>query len=309
MMQGCLRDKNKEILFYGYFETDYVYVASPFSGILMDISVKKGDAVKNGSVLFSLESAEEEAALAKYSALLAEAKEKLEDMNKGERPEEIAASKAYVEQQKAVCELSEIEFKRAETLMNKDSIARKDYDSARLQHARNLKNLAEAEAKLETAKLPSREDLIQAQQEQIKSFESEISNAKWKLSRKTMSAPLDASVFDVLYRKGEFVPAGKPVLSLFAQEYLKLRFFVHPSAVSKMKIGDKVSFKISGDNKTYQAAISYISPEAEYNPPVIFSRENRERLCFMLEAVPLPSQDGNFHPGMPLEVLPAAVNP
>ena len=48
--------------------------------------------------------------------------------------------------------------------------------------------------------------------------------------------------------------------------------------------------------------VSYISPRAEYTPPVIFSRESRDKLVFMIESVFDPAVSANLHPGQPLDV-------
>jgi len=48
--------------------------------------------------------------------------------------------------------------------------------------------------------------------------------------------------------------------------------------------------------------VSYISPRAEYTPPVIYSRESREKLVFMVESVFDPEVSANLHPGQPVDV-------
>ena len=53
------------------------------------------------------------------------------------------------------------------------------------------------------------------------------------------------------------------------------------------------------------ARISFIAREAEYTSPIIYSKENRASLVFMVEARPSPQDAGRLHPGQPLEVRPA----
>ena len=55
------------------------------------------------------------------------------------------------------------------------------------------------------------------------------------------------------------------------------------------------------------ARVSYISPQPEYTPPVIYSNSQRSRLVFLVEARPEPAQALRLHPGQPLEVRPLAV--
>jgi HlyD family secretion protein len=48
--------------------------------------------------------------------------------------------------------------------------------------------------------------------------------------------------------------------------------------------------------------VSFISPQAEYTPPVIYSRESREKLVFMIEIVFDADVGAKLHPGQPVDV-------
>ena len=48
--------------------------------------------------------------------------------------------------------------------------------------------------------------------------------------------------------------------------------------------------------------VNFISPQAEYTPPVIYSRDSRAKLVFMVEIVFDPQTAANLHPGQPVDV-------
>ena len=48
--------------------------------------------------------------------------------------------------------------------------------------------------------------------------------------------------------------------------------------------------------------ISYISPQAEYTPPVIYSKDSREKLVVMVEAVPEAADAMRLKVGQPVDV-------
>mgnify|MGYP007028612810 CR=1 FL=1 len=51
------------------------------------------------------------------------------------------------------------------------------------------------------------------------------------------------------------------------------------------------------------ARISYLSPKPEYTPPVLYNRENRAKLVFLVEAVFTDSAAArDLHPGQPADV-------
>jgi HlyD family secretion protein len=114
-----------------------------------------------------------------------------------------------------------------------------------------------------------------------------------------------ALVNDTLYREGEWVGAGAPVASLLPPGNVKIRFYVPEPQLASLRVGAPVSVRCDGCASAVAAKISFIAPQAEYTPPVIYSRENRAKLVFLVEARP-ESTDATLNPGLPVEVALAA---
>ena len=125
-------------------------------------------------------------------------------------------------------------------------------------------------------------------------------NGRWTRSGNSRRA--NAAVQDTLYRQGEFVAAGSPVVVLLPPENIKVRFFVPQEQLPRIKTGGKVSVYPDGAAHPFHAAVNYISPQAEYTPPVIFSRETRANLVFMIEAKFSPADAADLRPGQPVDV-------
>jgi HlyD family secretion protein len=126
--------------------------------------------------------------------------------------------------------------------------------------------------------------------------------ARWAFDQKHQAAPADAQVHDTLFRQGEWVAAGSPVVSLLPPGNLKVRFFAPQEKLPQIKIGASVAVKFDGAAKTYSATVNYISTSAEFTPPVIFSRETRANLVFMIEAKFPPADAADLRPGQPVDV-------
>jgi HlyD family secretion protein len=109
-------------------------------------------------------------------------------------------------------------------------------------------------------------------------------------------------VEDTLFRVGEWVPAGSPVVSLLEPAGVKVRFFVMQAQLPALKLGDAVSVECDGCPQPVPARISFIANQAEYTPPVIYSREQRSKLVFLVEARPNAADAPKLHPGQPVEV-------
>lgn len=300
LLAGCA--KNPSGGFQGYVEGEYVYVASPAAGALANLAVARGDTVKAGQLLFELDRQPEASALAQAEKNLAQAQAQLDDLNKGKRPTEIAASEAQLAQAQADLKLADAELARREQLGGNDVVSKEELDRARAQKDSAAAQVNQLAADLETAQLGGREDAVRAAQAAVDAQRAARDKAQWTFDQKRQSAPADAQVHDTLYRQGEFVAAGSPVAALLPPENLKVRFFVPQAALPKIKTGQTVSVHCDGAPKDFSATVNYIATQAEYTPPVIYSRETRAEMVFMIEAKFPPADAANVRPGQPADV-------
>lgn len=286
----------------GYVEGEYVYVASSVAGALERLDVHKGAQVKAGDVLFALETTPEKAARDEAQERLAQARANLEDAKKGKRPSEIASVEAQLKQARTAFKLSEEEFVRQGKMLLKKATSTQELDRARSARDQNRQQVALIEADLKTARLGSRQDQIAAAQANVRAMEAALTRAQWDLSQKCLTAPKSGLVFDTFYREGEWVAAGHPVIALLPPQNIKVRTFVPETMVGTIRYGDRVQVFVDGVSQPYSGKVSFISPQAEYTPPVIYSRENRSKLVFMVEAVFDLQTAAKLHPGQPVDV-------
>ncbi len=300
LLPACRRAPGQR--WQGYLEGDFVYVSSPIAGRLDQLLVAKGHHVAAHTPLFRLEQTAELAAQRQAAAQLASAQAKLADVSKGARPSEIAALEARVRQAKDTAELSRLDLERQQTLFISKAISQSEFDHARLTDAANHQAVDQAQADLATGQLAGRPDSIASAEALVAASAAALDSANWAVNQKTQSAPADALVFDTLYRQGEFVGAGLPVVSLLPPENLKVRFFVPEAQFALLKAGDTVQVSISGHADPLTATVSYLAPQAEYSPPVLYNRDNREKLVYLVEAVFTPEVARTLHPGQPVDV-------
>jgi HlyD family secretion protein len=109
-------------------------------------------------------------------------------------------------------------------------------------------------------------------------------------------------VFDTMYRSGEWVPAGSPVVRMLPPENVKVRFFVPESVLGSLSAGRKLEIHCDGCAASIPATVSYVSAEAEYTPTNIYSNDTRAKLVYLVEARPQPADAMRLHPGAPVEV-------
>lgn len=301
MLASCSRSAAN--LVQGYVEGEFVYIASPLAGALKSLYVQRGTQVQAGDPLFALESTSEGTARDETQQRLAQSRANLEDAKKGRRPSEIASIEAQLKQAQVALRLSEKEFTRQDALIRMPyATAEQDFDRARSTRDQDRGRIAQLEADLRTAQLGSRSDQIAAVQADVRALEAALAKAEWDLSQKRQTAPQAGLVFDTLYREGEWVAADRPVLTLLPPQNIKVRAFVAETRIGTIHHGDRVRVTVDGVREPFIGTLSFISPKAEFTPPVIYSREGRSKLVFMIEAVFDPKTAVNLHPGQPVDV-------
>lgn len=300
LLTGCNRAKPGE--FQGYIEGEYVYVAAPVSGALTNLAVARGDQVKAGQLLFALERESEAAAVREAEHNLAQARAQLADLNKGKRPSELASMTAQLAHARADLALAEAELARRQDLMGQHVISQEELDQARAQRDADQAQVSQMAADLTTGQLGGRADAIVAAQALVDAQTAALAKAQWTYDQKQQFAPAAGPVHDTLYRQGEFVAAGSPVVVLLPPDHLKVRFFVPEAWLPKVRVGAAAQVSFDGGKQPVAATISYIATSAEYTPPVIYNRENRASLVYMIEARFAASDAAEVRPGQPVDV-------
>ena len=303
MLGGCQRPTVTG--WQGYLEAEFIHVGAPLAGRLDRLAVQRGDRVEAGAPLFTLEHAGELAAQREAADRLRSAQARLDDLRKGARPSELATLEARVEQARASAELSQRELERAGQLFQSGVLAATEHDRARLTHERNRGTIEEVAARLATARLGGRTDAIAAAEAEVAAATAARERADWAVAQKTQSAPRAALVHDTLYREGEFVALGAPIVSLLPAENLKVRFFVPEADFATLRPGDAVRVGLTGRASPLEARVTYLSPRPEYTPPILYNRDNRAKLVFMIEAALNPAAAAGLNPGQPVDVTSA----
>jgi len=155
---------------------------------------------------------------------------------------------------------------------------------------------------LATVVAGARPDEIRAAEHESAAAREALAQAAWKLRQRSVASTVAGTVSDTLFVRGEWVPAGAPVVSLLPPANVKARFFVPESKLGAVKVGQAVKLACDGCGAPIDAKVTFIAPQAEYTPPVIYSKDNRAKLVFLVEARPAPEDAAKLHPGQPVDV-------
>jgi HlyD family secretion protein len=302
LLYACSRQS--EYRYYGYAEGEFVFVAPAFAGHLFKLEVERGEWVEAKQPLFFLDAENEFYAKEKSEEELKAFEAQLADLIKpSKRPDEIAALTAQLEQAKAQFAFSEIQLQRNKKLLAVAGISQELLDENQSQYDRNKAHVQELEDNIRVGLLSAREDQIQKAKDDVEAALAALGQAKWKLGKKSVYAPAHGRIQDTLYRQGEWVGEGMPVVMLLPPENVKARFFVPEKDLGRIKIGHPVSLECDSCEKSILAKITFVSQQAEFTLPIIFSQDSREKLVYLIEAS-VPSEEAlRLHPGQPLTII------
>lgn len=286
----------------GYVEAESVRLAPSIGGRLTGLTVKRGDTIAIDQAVFTLDADNEQAAVNEASARLAQAQAQAADLDTGKRPSEIAALQASLESAQATLQSAALEFNRQQQLVRQGYLPVSNLDTYRAERDTAAARVRQAQADIKTAHLAGREQTRKAARDSVKAAEAALAQAQWQLLQKSVKATRAGVIDDTYYNVGEWVPAGNPVVSILPPENRKIRFFVPETRLGSLKLGQTLQVHCDGCGEPIAMKISYISPQAEYTPPVIYSKESRAKLVMMVEALPDIKDAARLHVGQPVDV-------
>ena len=274
------------LVFYGYVEGDYAYIAPRQNGMVAKVMVTDGQQVAANAPLFTMDSERERLALDAAKARLAMAQATWQDKNTGLRPEEIAIIEERLSSAEATFALAMATFKRTQELRSHQAVSASRYDQDLAAQQNAEASVHQLTAELNAARLPARSAQLEAAHQGILSAQAEVSQAELDLNDRTGVAPEAGRVDRVFLQAGEYAAAGTPVVSILPPSRIKFRFYVPQSLHAQLKPGESVLVDCGGCEKPIKARITYMASQAQYTPPFIYSLEERDKLVFLVEARP-----------------------
>jgi len=295
-------DVSARVSYQGYMEGEYTYLSLPTSGKLLDLKVSRGDQVQQGQLLGELEPKPELLAVKEAEKKIAQVKAKLSDIRKGERPSEIAVWQAKLSGIQAELIFHEKSLNRRQDLFKTKAIEEESLNRAKMEYEKSKAKLEEILANITTSKLGGRSDQIVQVENELKAVEVFLQKALWWSDQKQLIAPITARVFDTYYMVGEYIKKETPILSLLAANDIKCVFYIPEPMLSKVKVGDLINVSCDNCRRGNIAKITYISTQADYTPPVIYSETMRSKLVYRVEAKLTKSKGDLLNPGQPIDV-------
>lgn len=286
----------------GYVEGEYVRLGPIDTARIERIEVRRGDRVEAGRIVAVLEKTDAENAVAESEARLVQAQAQLENLRSGKRPEEIAVIAASLASARAQEREADRALDRRADLFRRGVSTQADLDQA--QTARDVASarVREIAANLDVARLAARPDEIKASENQVEQAQAALAQARWRLSQRELVAPSAGRISDVLRRVGELAGPSAPALLMLPDGAAKLMLYVPELRISGVRTGMQLEVRCDGCAVGLTATVTYVSPEPEFTPPVIYSAQTRQKLVYLVEARPDGGAQSPLQPGQIVDV-------
>lgn len=286
----------------GYLEADYVYVAPVSAGRIVTLDALEGQVVAQGATLFTLDATQQKNLLDAAMARVSAARATLENLETGSRSEELDVIRASLAKAEADLGQAQANLSRSERLAEAGTVP-----SVRVEQDRTALASAEAQvnqlrAQLAVAELPARNAQQVAAEANLTAAEADAERARQDMDDRMVAAPIAGTVDQIFFRVGEVAGVGMPVVAILPEGPLDVWFFVPEAERAAMTVGGEVRVTCDGCAGGQTARVSHIASAPQTTPPVIYSREERSRLVYLVKAR-LETANG-LTPGQPVTVLP-----
>jgi len=304
---SCSGAKNgRSILASGTIEAREVNVASRVSGQILALKADEGSRVKKGDVLALIEHDTADIQLRQAEAGAALAGAQLDLVRKGARGEDIKQGEEALKQVDANLKVAGDDAKRMRELAAKGSVTLKQKDDAEARLIVAQAQQAQAREALRKLRQMSRPEEIRAAEARLAQAQASVDLLRKTISDCTITSPVNGVVTRRPVEAGELISPGATVLTVSELDNVHIMIYVTEKELGRVGLGREAEVTIdSAPGRMFKGRVTYISPEAEFTPKNVQTREDRVKLVFGVK-VEVPNPDGLLKPGMPADALLAA---
>jgi HlyD family secretion protein len=290
---------------YGNVDLRQAELAFNNSERIAAVLVQEGDSVKKGQVLARLDTGRLEPRLASAQATADAARQVVDRLHNGSRPEEIAQARANLDSANADAVNARQHNDRLINLQKTSdgrAVSQQDLDSGKAALDVAEAKVVAAQKALDLAVLgPRKEDVAQAEA-QLQGDEAQAALARQQLADAQLVAPSDGVIRSRLMEAGEMASPDKPVFSLAIVNPKWVRAYVSEPDLGRVCNGMAATVTVdSFPNRAFDGWVGFISPVAEFTPKTVQTDELRTSLVYEVRVfVKDPGDDLRL--GMPATV-------
>lgn len=264
-LAGWFLLKPPPLILQGEVDTTQIQVSSKLFGRVAAVHVKKGEDVKKGQLLITLDSPEIQAKMAQATAAQRFADAQRDKAFKGPRQEELRASLSNWQKATSAADLAYKTFRRIDRLQADGVVPAQKRDEAEAQWQAASKTAEAARASYDMALAGARTEDKTAATAQASQAAGAVAEVNAHLHETALYAPIDGQIVDLLIDPGELVSPGFPTISIVDLRDAWLTFNVREDLLADIRMGDVITARIPAlGNRSIKAKVNHISALGDF---------------------------------------------
>jgi HlyD family secretion protein len=305
---GC-RSGDGRVSGSGTLEATEVRVASEVGGRILEFPAREGDTMRAGQLVARLDDTDLRLARDQARAAADLARAQLDLTLSGAREEDITQALEGLAQAEENARRANEDQARMRELFAAGSVTQKQRDDADARATVVAAQVRAARAALEKLRTLARPEEVRAARARLDQAEAALRAAERRVAETRVTAPAPGTVSKRLAEPGEVVAPGFPLATVVDLSVVRLVVYVPEPALPRMRVGADASVTVDGlPGRSFAGKVSFISPEAEFTPRNVQTKEERVKLVFAVK-IELPNPDGLLKPGMPADALIVGAQP
>lgn len=284
-------------------ETRQVNIGAEVSGRLIDVRVDEGAKINAGDIVATVDHSSLDIQLRQARAGVELAKAQLDLIARGARSEDIKQAEEQLNQVESMFKVAEEDFRRLTSLFQSGSATARQKDEAESRYQVLLSQRNAAREALNKIKRLARPEEIKAAEARLAQSQATVELLEKTIADSSIKSPLSGLVTSRVKEKGEFVLPGTTVITISLLDPVFLKLYIPEKEVGQINLGQEVEVFIDAfPERPFSGRIIFISPEAEFTPRNIQTKDDRVKLVFAVK-VEIPNPEGWLKPGLPADAV------
>lgn len=304
LCMGCGNgDNNGRIEASGTIEAVNVTVSSKTAGEVKQVDTEEGSRVNAGDTLLLIDHEMLDIQLnqAQASKDFSEAQYSL--LKSGARSEDIKQAQEGLRQAEVNYQLAEKDRDRMQKLFDSQSVTRKQYEDAMARYEVTRAQFNAARENVSKLKNLARPEELKQMEANLKRSEAGVDLLKKNISDSYVLSPISGFVVKKFVEKGETVSPAASLFKISDLSRVDLIIYVSEEELGRVKLGQSADVSVDAfKDKTFKGRVTYISPEAEFTPKNIQTKDERTRLVFAVK-ISIDNPGFDLKPGMPADAV------
>ena len=302
LILGCGNNNNPNLIeASGNIEATNVIVSSKVNGEIEKILYDEGQFVNEGDTVMLVDHETLQLQLEQAQAGVEAARAQLNLLRNGARKEDITQAEEAVKQAQVNFELAQKDKERMENLYQSNSISQNQYDNAKAKFELTRAQLKSVKENLDKLKHFARPEEIQQAEANLNRQISGVKLLKKSINDSYVKSPINGVIVDKFFEKGETVTQMSSLFKVSDLRTVDLMIYVSEEELGKVKLGQTADISVDAyPGKKYSGKVIFISPEAEFTPKNIQTKDERTKLVFAVK-IRVDNPEYDLKPGMPAD--------